>query len=255
MGQSFYDLLKDAAFAGGGGGSPAPAPVLIEKSVTQNGTYSAQDDEADGYSSVSVNVPNTYAAGDEGKVVSNGALVTQTATSTTTNGTIDTTTNNSVTVNVPNTYTASDEGKVVSNGALVAQGSDTVTQNGTVDTTLISSLLVNVSGGGGGIYKLTNPASVTRTNSEFYVAETENYFYFFGRVYFNNISSGNALFTFPEGFDISKIGTFIRAIRLLESNNSTVPAAAYTFDTQNRTVQIYLYKEWGDYVAVYSKST
>jgi hypothetical protein len=31
MGQSFYDLLKDAAFAGGGGGSPAPAPVLIEK--------------------------------------------------------------------------------------------------------------------------------------------------------------------------------------------------------------------------------
>ena len=187
-------------------------PVYTTKSITSNGTYDASDDSADGYSEV--------------------------------------------TVNVPNTYTQADEGKVVSNGALVPQGSDTVTQNGTVDTTLISSLLVNVSGGGGGgIYKLTNPESVTGTNSEFYVAETENYFYFFGRVYINNISSGNALFTFPEGFDISKIGTFIRSIRLLESNNSTVPAAAYTFDTQNRTVQIYLYKEWGDYVAVYSKSS
>lgn len=148
MGQSFYDLLKDAAFAGGGGGSPAPAPVLIEKSVTQNGTYTASDDEADGYSAVTVNVPNTYAAGDEGKVVQNGALVSQTSTSVSQNGTINTTTNNSVTVAVPNTYTASDEGKVVSNGALVAQGSDTVTENGTVDTTLISSLLVNVAGGG-----------------------------------------------------------------------------------------------------------
>lgn len=239
MGHTFYDLLKDAAFAGGGGGSQ---PVLIEKSVTQNGTYSAQDDEADGYSSVSVEVEPDL-----------------TTKSITANGTYNATSDNadgysSVTVAVPNTYSASDEGKVVSNGALVAQGSDTVTQNGTVDTTLISSLLVNVSGGGGGIYKLTNPESVTGTNSEFYVAETENYFYFFGRVYFNSISSGNALFTFPEGFDISKIGTFIKAIRLLESNNSTVPAAAYTFDTQNRTAQIYLYKEWGDYVAVYSKS-
>lgn len=144
MGHTFYDLLKDAAFAGGGGSSPAPAPVLIEKSVTQNGTYTAADDEADGYSSVSVAVPNTYAAGDEGKVVQNGALISQTSTSVSQNGTINTTTNNTVTVNVPNSYAASDEGKVVSNGALVAQGSDTVTQNGTVDTTLISSLAVNV---------------------------------------------------------------------------------------------------------------
>ena len=73
-----------------------------------------------------------------------------------------------------------------------------MTTNGTVDTTLISSLLVNVSGGGGGeIYKLMNPASVTGTDSEFYVTETENYFYFFGRVYFDSISSGTAIFTFP----------------------------------------------------------
>lgn len=47
-------------------------------------------------------IPNSYAAGDEGKVVSNGALVAQTARATdiTENGTFDTTENNSVTVNV-----------------------------------------------------------------------------------------------------------------------------------------------------------
>lgn len=34
-------------------------PVLIEKSITDNGTYLASDDEADGYSSVSVSVPQS----------------------------------------------------------------------------------------------------------------------------------------------------------------------------------------------------
>ena len=45
-------------------------------------------------------LPNTYVAGDEGKVVSNGALVSQTSLSVTDNGTYDTTTKNSVTVSV-----------------------------------------------------------------------------------------------------------------------------------------------------------
>lgn len=47
-------------------------------------------------------IPNSYTAGDEGKVVSNGALVAQTARASaiTENGTFDTTENNSVTVNV-----------------------------------------------------------------------------------------------------------------------------------------------------------
>ena len=57
---------------------------------------------AEGYSSVTANVPNTYVAGDEGKVVSSGALVAQTAMpdEITENGTVDTTFYNSVTVNV-----------------------------------------------------------------------------------------------------------------------------------------------------------
>ena len=130
---------------GGGGGDITVEPL----SVTSNGTTTAPTGKA--YSPVVVNVPNTYAAGDEGKVVSNGALVAQTThAEVTQNGTVDTTLNNSVTVNVPNSYTAGDEGKVVSNGALVAQTAHaTVTQNGTVDTTLNNSVVVNVSGGGG----------------------------------------------------------------------------------------------------------
>lgn len=87
----------------GSGVSPDDA-VLINKSVSSNGTYTAANDNADGYKKVTVNVPNTYAAGDEGKVVSSGALVSQTAhAEVTANGTIDTTLNNSVVVNVPST--------------------------------------------------------------------------------------------------------------------------------------------------------
>ena len=111
-----------------GGGS-----TLGTKSITNNGTYNASSDSLDGYSqvtvsvpasavdsgtksitangnnqdvvgyaAVNVNVPNTYSAGDEGKVVSSGALVAQTAhadvTPSTSDQTIDTTLNNSLKV-------------------------------------------------------------------------------------------------------------------------------------------------------------
>ena len=67
--------------------------------ATANATYNAPYGKA--YNKVIVDVPNTYTAGDEGKVVSDGALVAQTAhAEVTENGTIDTTLNNSVTVNV-----------------------------------------------------------------------------------------------------------------------------------------------------------
>lgn len=77
------------------------APVLVSKSVVANGTYSAEDDDADGYDSVSVNVPNSYSLQDEGKVVSSGVLVGQTSQNISENGTYDTTLNNEVVVNVP----------------------------------------------------------------------------------------------------------------------------------------------------------
>lgn len=40
-------------------------PTLIEKSITANGVYNAADDDADGYSKVTVNVPNSYTSGDD----------------------------------------------------------------------------------------------------------------------------------------------------------------------------------------------
>ena len=83
--------------AGGGGGEA----VLVNKNIDANGTYNASSDSADGYKKVVVDVPNTYAAGDEGKVVSNGALVGQTSASYTSNGTYDTTLVNEVEVDVP----------------------------------------------------------------------------------------------------------------------------------------------------------
>lgn len=68
------------------------------KSITANGN----NQDVVGYAAVNVNVPNSYSAGDEGKVVSSGALVAQTAhadvTPTTSDQTIDTTLNNSLKV-------------------------------------------------------------------------------------------------------------------------------------------------------------
>lgn len=90
--------VKDKAYADV---NVQASATLISKTITANGEYDAEDDEADGYSDVAVNVPNSYAAADEGKVVSNGALVAQTSTTVTQNGTIDTTLNDEVVVNVP----------------------------------------------------------------------------------------------------------------------------------------------------------
>jgi hypothetical protein len=60
--RDLHDLLIAGRLLGGSGGSPAPQPALITKSITANGTYSAADDSADGYSAVTVAVPldNAY---------------------------------------------------------------------------------------------------------------------------------------------------------------------------------------------------
>ncbi len=120
-------------------------PTLETLRVAENGSVSAPAGVA--WNQVEANVPNSYAAADEGKVVSGGGLVTQTAQTALSNGAYDTTTIRDLTVAVP-TYGAQDAGKVVKvvEGAaeLVQQGARTVGVNGPVDTTEISQLTIAV---------------------------------------------------------------------------------------------------------------
>lgn len=76
-----------------------PSVVVEPLSVTENRVYTAEEGKA--YSPVDVDVPNTYVESDEGKVVSDGALISQTPHGLITeNGAYDTTNNNSVSINV-----------------------------------------------------------------------------------------------------------------------------------------------------------
>ena len=56
--QKFQTELTNHFLPSGGGGSSA---TLITKTITENGTYNASSDNADGYSSVTVNVPTPAA--------------------------------------------------------------------------------------------------------------------------------------------------------------------------------------------------
>jgi len=67
------------------------------KQIASNGTH-----DIVGYATAQVEVPNSYSASDEGKVVSSGTLISQTPHAmVTSNGTFNTTYNNSVEVSIP----------------------------------------------------------------------------------------------------------------------------------------------------------
>lgn len=116
----------------------------IQNSLQAKGVLNVSTHGFNDFANDISNIENSYSLSDEGKVVSNGELVSQTSTNITTNGTYNTTLNNSVIIDVPNTYQNEDEGKVVSNGSLISQTSTTVTDNGTIDTTANNEVVVNV---------------------------------------------------------------------------------------------------------------
>lgn len=102
---------------------PASAVDSGTKSITANGN----NQDVVGYATVNVNVPNSYSAADEGKVVSNGALVAQSSDTVTQNDTYDTTLINSLTVNVSGG--GSSGATVVSSGTFTGTGQQTVAVN------------------------------------------------------------------------------------------------------------------------------
>ena len=61
-----------ASMTPGGGGSA----TLIEKTIIQNGIYKASDDEADGYSKVTVNIPQNPVMVDLATLIQSGVTTT-----------------------------------------------------------------------------------------------------------------------------------------------------------------------------------
>lgn len=235
------------AIAEGGGGGSA---TLIEKNITVNGTYNASDDEADGYRSVSVDVANSYTASDEGKVVSNSSLIAQTSTTATTNGTIDTTTNNEVVVDVPNTYTAGDEGKVVSSGELVAQIAypTTITENGTYNTTENNSVTVDVSSlpTGTDLCKLT-PVSSDITSSEMYAVNIGDATIVFG--FFTATAGASKIFSYPSSFNFAHTR---KCKYWLNADTGNYLSSSYDYSVNTSSNQVSLYRAGSrDYPVVY----
>ena len=108
------------------------------KNITANGT----NIDVYNYQYADVAVPNSYSAGDEGKVVSNGALVAQTSDTVTTNDTYDTTLINSLTVNVSGSSGYSIEDIIernISGDIVYNSGTQTDLRDGLFQATSITS--------------------------------------------------------------------------------------------------------------------
>ena len=185
--------VKDKAYADV---NVQASATLISKTIIANGEYDAEDDEADGYSDVTVNVPNSYSESDEGKVVSSGALVAQTSTTKTANGTYDTTENNEVVVNVPQpsgniNITDMQSTDVSAYATAQVVDSDLVAGNIKKDVDILG-VVGTYEGSGGGSTLITK----TITQNGIYNAEDDNADGFSSVTV--NVSDGGS----PKGFEV-----------------------------------------------------
>jgi hypothetical protein len=157
----FFDDLKAASFAGSGG-SPAPQPTLITKSVVANGTYSASDDSADGYSSVVVDVPSDTISAIVTVSVENGAVVTATGTEGTYTETAGLSDTAVLKIKRHGSYTMS----ATKNGVTSNAESLTIPEYGGQYTKALSFITLTVTIPSGSTYTLTDgTATITGTSA------------------------------------------------------------------------------------------
>lgn len=110
--------------------------TLVPKNITANGTYDPADDDADGYSEVTVAIPS----GTEGTPTATKGSVNNHSISVTPSVT------NSAGVISGGTHTGT---AVTVSASELVSGSETKTANGTYDVTNLAQLVIAVSGGGG----------------------------------------------------------------------------------------------------------
>lgn len=141
----YYQLTYGFGAGGGGGGS-----VLVPKTVTENGTYDPADDNADGYSEVTVNVPTGGTPRTSSDLTVSGATVTAPA------GTYATAASKSV---ASGTVTA--PASISGTAATVTTGTNTLTLTKTVSVTPSVTTAGYVSSGTAGNSSVSLTASVT----------------------------------------------------------------------------------------------
>jgi len=178
-------------------------------SVNANGTYTPTSPK-NGFSEVTVAVPNTYDAGDEGKVVSNGELVAQSSQTVTQNGIYDTTLKNEIVVNVQSG--GSQEGTQINftNGTLSLssrKGVDLLTYNVDSDGT-VSATFEEYSA----VFEFFSIGLGSLSNAKYYLLEfdyetTDGLFFPVGtwnlgfgisKDILNYISSSNVALSYPD---------------------------------------------------------
>ena len=155
---NLYDILLAKKL--GGGSAPTPTPVLISKNITANGVYNAADDDADGYSSVDVQVPAPPSSSDlSGNVTTTGTIAT---------GLGD------ISLNIPNSVTEIGQNAFYNKNYIasitIPSGVTTIGQSAFQNCTSLTSITIpnSVTSIGGGVFQnctsltsITIPSGVT----------------------------------------------------------------------------------------------